>query len=223
MRLLSTEYNFQIDLIENVINVLVIESPTILTNVLSDLWKQYNNGDGQFVLLDKDKKIKFSNKIEYISNIFDLNINNKKILNKLYSELNSISNESCLLEKQLLNIKTIEFLDKIINQTPYPLIYNADFNALDIFKLYDVKLDTISTSLLESIVEYLSVINRICNVNIFVFVGLKTLLNEQELFELYKFVSYEKIHLILIEAFQNKLLENEKYLIIDQDACIIEL
>ena len=69
MKLVNTLYGLEFDLIENHL---------AYSNVLGTLWKQYKGEDGDFILSDKSKELKLSQKMECIYNIFAINTNDKK-------------------------------------------------------------------------------------------------------------------------------------------------
>ena len=108
-------------------------------------------------------------------------------------------------------------------QMPFALKYDVIFDVIGLSKLYHVEIDCGGGSLLERIMDYLRVMAKICSVTSYVFVGLKQYLSEEDLNQLYKFVFYEKIHLLIIETSQMPLLTVEKGWILDKDLCIIDL
>ena len=126
-------------------------------------------------------------------------------------------------DSMMLNREIVCYLEKLIFRVPYALEYDLDLNVAALLKCYDVRIAKDNESLLEKIVEYMKVSHRICNVQIFVFVALKQYLSEKEIRQLYEFVFYEKIYLIIVDAYQGKRIPGEMHWIIDKDLCIIEL
>lgn len=155
-------------------------------------------------------------------NPFSLDCNNKKVITRLHQELKDQMNENLIEETAKINQSILEYLEKVIYQVPYALDYNVDFDAMNLLKMYEVKVDNLAEDLLEKIVEYVKAMNRICNMRIFVFVGLKQYLTENELEQLYEFIFYEHIYLIILEPKFTKVLNGEKSCILDSDLCIIE-
>ena len=223
MRLVYPAYQLEVFLPENQITVLSIENPTAYSAMLHDMWNQAQGNIGGFILSDGDKIRSISKEMECIFNPFSLDCNDKKIINKLYQELKENADTYLINEGNELNRSIIKYLDQLFLKVPYALDYNIDFDLLSIFKAYSVKLECFCANLLERIVEYLKVMNRICNIHIFVFVDLKHYLTENELVQLYEFVFYEKISLIIIEPNHSKRVSGEKCWLLDEDLCIIEL
>lgn len=223
MKLIHSEYQLEIYLKENEIIILTIENQKAYRDILSDLWKQVEGGEGEIILSEGEKIKKISKDMEVIFNPFGLDCNNRKVINKLYQELKEISEETLIQEYAEVNKNIIEYLEKIVQHVPYALEFDLDLDLNTLLKMYNVRISSLSEGLLENIIEYMRTMSRICNVRIFTFVGLKQYLTSDELEQLYEFVFYEKIYLISIESIFIKRLEGEKCWILDKDLCIIEM
>ncbi len=223
MKLIYPNYNINLELKENQVTVLSVENPKVYAEILGDLWCQMQGNDGAFILSDEEKIKSISKEMECIYNPFALNCNDKKVVTKLYQELRERSEESLLCEGAELNARILEYLEQLFQKVPYNLEYTTDFDVTDLLKSYGVKIESAAESLLEKIVEYIKVQNRICGIRNFVFVGIKQYLSVEELEGLYEFVFYEKINVIIIEANHSPQIFGEKCWLLDKDLCIIEL
>lgn len=223
MKLLHTEYGLDITLRENEIIVISIENATVYTKILSDFWNQCHGGDGGFILSEGEKIKNIAKEMEVVFNPFLLDCNDKKIISKLYQELKEQSNDMFFEEGMALNTHIVTYIDKVINQVPYALNYNPDFEITNLLKIYNVEIESLGKTLLERVVDYLRVMGQICMIKTFVFVGMKQYFTEEEIKQLYEFVFYEKINLIIIESIHVNHIESEKCWIIDKDLCIIEM
>ena len=54
MKLVNAITGLSIELCENQVNVIVVESPEVLTTYISEIKRQISGEEGQFVLSDKD-------------------------------------------------------------------------------------------------------------------------------------------------------------------------
>lgn len=223
MKLVYPEYQLEVSLRENQITILTIENQRAYAGVLSDLWNQTQGGEGGFVLSECEKILSISKEMECIFNPFALDCNDKKVIHKLYQELKEQAEENLLLETTEINREILLYLQKVLEQVPYALNYEVDLELPALLKIYDVKVDSIGTGMLERLVEYMKVLNQICHMRIFVFIGLKQYLTREELEKLYEFVFYEKIILCTVEAVQTSHINGEKNWLLDKDLCIIEL
>lgn len=222
MKFVYPQYQMEIDEVEQHIIVLSIENSKAYRDILSDLCNQIEGLEGEVIISEKERIIKISKEVELIFNPFSLDCNNKKVITRLHQELKDQMNENLIEETAKINQSILEYLEKVIYQVPYALDYNVDFDAMNLLKMYEVKVDNLAEDLLEKIVEYVKAMNRICNMRIFVFVGLKQYLTENELEQLYEFIFYEHIYLIILEPKFTKVLNGEKSCILDSDLCIIE-
>lgn len=223
MKLVYPEYQLELPLRENQITVLSVENPKIYAELTGDLWRQSQGEEGVFILSDKEKIIPISKELACIFNPFSLECNDKKVINKLYGELKEQAEENLSCESAKINRDILDYLDKVLMQVPYSLEYDVDLDFISLLKIYGVKIENLSGTLLEKIVEYIKVLNRICHVKIFAFIGLKQYLTVNELEQLYEFVFYEKISLVIVEPVHTECIPGEKCWLFDCDFCIIEL
>lgn len=223
MKMLHEKCELNINLIENHPTCLIIEDQHTYSDVIADLWNQINGGDGGWILSERESLLQINKMVELIVNPVSLNCNDKKVINKLYHEIKEVVNEKYEVEFATLNTDIIDFLEKVTLDCPYPIALNVDTDIHALLKLYDVKIETMDVSILEKIVNYLRTLHQVCNVEIFIFVGLKGYLTHTELLELYTMASYEKLHIILIESFMHKPETIENTIILDSDLCIIQV
>ena len=223
MKLVNNDYQIDISLNENEVNVLVLENHDIFTNIVQSMWFQCNGELGTWILLQDEKLLNMSKNIKCIINPFSINLNEKTIISKLYQELKCLSDENLAIESANVNMNIINYIEKLLFMTPYPLTYKPENNVIDLFKIYDIKIYSIADTFLEKLVEYIKIMTQICHIHIFVFIGLKQYLSEKDIRKLYEFVFYEKINLLLIENHQSKKSDDENVFIIDNDLCIIKL
>lgn len=221
MRLYNLKYDFSIELSENQVYNVIIENATVLSSVMESLYGQINGLEGDFILSEAEKILPLSKNIVLISNPFEINCNDKKILNKLYQEIQTNMQELAFDSFNDLNCDIVNFLDLLMNTVPYNLESSLELDFTGLLKLYDMKICENADSLLEKIIDYVRAIKNICGIQIIVFLNIKQFLTVEELMQLYEICFYEKVHIINIEGVQTKQLAIEKSLIIDKDLCKI--
>ena len=91
MKLINTKYNLDIELVENRVTIISVENPLAYREILENVWNQVMGQEGDFILSDGDKIKNISKEVECIFNLFDTDFNSKKIISKLYQELNGQS------------------------------------------------------------------------------------------------------------------------------------
>lgn len=220
--LVNTFYNLELRLIENEITVLSLEAPSAYQKIMHDLWQQYNGNEGSFILSENGKELKIQKNVECIYNPFTVNLNDKKILTKLYQEL-SLQGDALLQEDGIeLRGSIIRYFDKLLNTVPYDITYNFEFELSSIIKALDVQTDSTTNTLTEKLCSYMNLLQQLCGISIFAISNLKCLLQNTDLQLLYEYAKYNKINLIIIEPIHTPHIIDEKCWIIDNDLCIIE-
>lgn len=222
-KLVHRKYDFSISLEENWINELVIESPAILAAFIKEFTAQIEGVEGELVLSEADRILPIDKSIVFIKDPFSVDINQRKILTKLYSQLSEYANDIFAQERTLFYQSYIQYMDYLCEKCDLFLAYEEEPETQDIFKLAKIKIDCQSEDLLEQIVEYIKVSIELLQQDIFVFLNLKLFLSREEIEALYNECFDRKVHLILIEAVFQEKLAKEKVCIIDKDKCILYL
>lgn len=223
MKLVHAEYGIEIELKENQISVLVVESPEKLSELIQELYLSKQGGEGKFLLSEADKLLNMGKFLELVVNPFAIDVNEKRIVQKLYQEIESQVQEQLVLETAEIHSRLISYLEEIAGKVTYPVIFDLEQNVLGLMKTYNVRLETESITLLEKLVEYFELLHQLCRIEVIVCVNLKSYLSEAELRQLYEAMFYEKISLILLENTQREKVEGERICIMDRDGCIIDL
>lgn len=223
MRLVYPEYEICIELGENIINVICIEHPKIFRKFIYYLWEQYKGTEGPILLSSNNTVLNIEKNVEIIANPFEININQKKIINNLYNELRTITMTQFADIVQQINILDVSYFDQLINELPYHLSYNVELKIIDLFKMYDLRLEYSSDSLLEKLIDYITLSSQICKSQLFIFINLKSYFNDEEIKYIYEVSIYNKLYFLLIENVYKEPLQNEQILIIDKDMCKIEV
>lgn len=220
MKLVNSKYGLDIEFIENSVNVLVLENPMFMSDVIQDIISQENGMDGNFVLSD-EQNIKFEKDVMLITDPFHIDFNNKKIMNKLYSQLVDISKD-LVEEYNDINKTIVEVLEKISDGINYNCInYNLEFDWKELYKLYNVRIEERYESLEEKLVEYMKILSGIMKPKLVIFLNLKMYLGQEHMEDLVLSSFYNKVPLLLIESNEGYKLKNERKFIIDKDRCLI--
>lgn len=223
MNIVFNKYNLSIDIQENIAVQLVVENKKILQEILEDIWNTIENGRNDNITVYEECEIDFSRNASVIYNPLSINLNDKKIINKLYEELSEI----CFnydAEKAEINSKIINLLEKITTQSTYNCItYNLDFENKNLFKLYNVSIEEEGASIIEQTTEYIKVMSTILKQKVLILFAFMTYLDNDEINEIIKIANYCKINIIFVEPLENEQFSqfDGKTIIIDKDQCII--
>lgn len=221
IRLTHTVLNEPLEVVDNIVNVLVIESPRCLREFAYEFDNLSQNLSSNISLSKNYEDIVFSKNADVIYNLHDVELSSKKIQTKIYATLKELAySEDFYTETSDVTGKIMSYLQNLIFSSDIPLVFD-DVEVEGLFKAVSLKVDTQTQTLLEKIISYIEIYSRYFKTHIFVFFHLKDYLEEEELQELYKFYNYNKENLILIESNAKEEIEYEKITIIDKDLCQI--
>ncbi|MGD9901058.1 MAG: type II-A CRISPR-associated protein Csn2 [Spirochaetales bacterium] len=223
MKLVNIDFKNQIIFDNDRINVLVIENSGLFYNYLTMLNKQILGENGEFVLSDNFKEIDLKNNAGIVTDYVNLSVNDRRLITKLYNHLSESAKEAKFFEQYAaLNSQMLSFLFDLENEVNINLENNNEFAIIDFLKLYDVKVEDNSQTLLEKLINYINLVFEFNLYKLLIFVNLKNYLSKEDLLKFYKHIIYKEYKVLLLESSQMDCnIEYEKTLIIDKDMCEI--
>lgn len=211
--------NNKILLEEGNVNVLEIYNKKLFYNLITILNESDNSmEDNQIVLMQNNERVSIGKNVFVLTDIFNIDFNSKKILNKLYSTL--IENIKNRQDDELENItlKLRNYLIEEINELPFEFSIKSELELNDLLKAFELKIDTMCyTTIVEKIEFIIDIISTLKIATILVIPNLKIYLDENELLEIYKYSIYNNVQLLIIENNSEKLLKYEIKNIIDEE------
>lgn len=103
MKIINREWQRQIELKENVIHTLILENKVYYREIILELLRQHKGLEGNFILSEKNKEISFDKHSYFISDLFNMDINSKKVLSKVYTTLQKQIEEDIVEYNQLIS------------------------------------------------------------------------------------------------------------------------
>lgn len=188
-----------------------IENKKLYQSILSESINETE--EKQLILIDdKDNCCEIEKNILFISDPYNKEINNKKILTKIYEMISKSINENIKLttemDKNLYKIREI-----IINEAnEFPIEFEAldDIKISDILSLFRLKIDTKSYITIIDRINLIIEIMSIINYNLIIcFFNLKSVLEKEQIIEIEKYALYHDIKLLLIDVNLYDNIENE--------------
>ena len=221
MKITDARENLVIDIKEGRIPVLVLEHAQTFSEIIGDIYFQSQGDDGNILLSENGSLLAFSKTAMMVSDYFSLDLNQKKILNTLYKDMQTAAAD-LTMEKDKLTGQGINLLEKIINSLQFDHVaynFELDWNAL--FKAFEVRIEEDYASLAEKMISFMRVCAELLNLKLLIFVGLKSYVSDDEIKQIYEIAAYLKLNLLLIEPVERRALDQEDYYIIDKDRCLI--
>lgn len=153
---------------------------------------------------------------------FQIEINGRKILNKLYAELDQLSKSELMYVKTLeLTGKIQEYLLELEQNTEYVLEFDMDLDMPALFKSVGIRYEVQETDFFEQIIRYIKIAVNVLATKVFVFINLRSYLTDLQMQELIKEISYQDVKGLFIENHERSCMEGGMRYIIDRDGCEI--
>lgn len=220
MRLANKYFETIFDINCDIINTLVVENQEFFRSCVHGMQNLYDKEESDFIFSDNYEEIVLGEKIELISDYINLDRNDKRLANGLVKFFTRAMAE-----------RSIEFAEyfaqgyALLNSISDEMYPNVDFEEevdyasfVKLFKpmfVYKVK------EFLEKLLLYVDALVEFCDIKIIVLINVKSYLNREEFFELFKHARYMQVPLFCIESHETYKLEDEKITIIDCDLCEI--
>ena len=220
MKLKINGFENEILFTEKNVNILTIKNTKCFSHILQILNDKINGLESnEIFLLDKNnEEMNMSKEIQMVLDIFNIDYNSKKILNKIYNIIatNIQKNQDFEIEKMILNLRN--YIIEEINELPFEFVMKNELEITEILKLYNLKIDEENyTNILEKIEILIDILSTLDIAKILIIPNLKLFLSEEELVELYKYSLYNNINLLLIERHEENKLKYENCIIIDEN------
>ena len=207
---------------DNVVTEWVIEAPEEFTRYVKELYMQCEGAAGDFVLSDGEKELGIAKNVEFLDSVLDLDVNERKILGKLYADLEQLAySEKFVVRTQEMIQYLRTYIFELEQETDFMLDVDDGVDMSAIFKGNGVKLETVETGILEKIVHYIKVVRLLLKKQVFVFVNVRSYLTVRQVEQLIKEAAYQEVQILLIENVMGDCVNSERRCIIDSDKCEI--
>lgn len=222
MKIINREWHRQIELKENTIYTLVFENKIYYREIILELLRQHKGLEGNFILSEQNKEITFDKYSYFISDLFNIDINNKKVLTKVYAKLYKQVEEDIIEYNKLIS-QIKEYFESLIFNNSLDLEQDEEIDIMSLLKLGNLKIHLEENNYLEKIIKYMKVLSNLCGTKVIFLVGLHAVFDDEEIKKFYKEICLNKINIINIETQQFNNYSDEDYkelvYIFDKDNC----
>ena len=212
-----------IDLEVGKLYTIIIENRKILHDFEKYLFNEFEGNNDYLLLMDNNKIIDHKKNIYFLSNFYDMDLNNKKNLLALYKQIKVNHNDELKEMFEQLTSNIIDFFEFINFESEFDLTFDSNILIDDVLKLGDLRFNNENDSLFNSFISYLEIINNLFNINVFVVEELHKYFSNDDLIKAMNELKYHGIILINIEKdnnFEGIVDEIRNY--IDIDYCTIQ-
>lgn len=224
MKIINKNWQRKIEIEENTIYTLVFENKKYYRENIKELISQHKGNEGNYIYSNDNKEISFEKSSYIITDIFNIEINSKKILTKIYNSLlKQIIDD--IVEYNELTTHIRAYFEKLIFNSSFEVEQGEEIDINSLLKLGNFQIHVEDDDILEKFIKFLKVLVQLCGITIIFIVGLHNVFTDEEVREIYKEVCVNKISIINIEYQQFNNLSNENYkeivYIFDKDNCEI--
>ena len=212
-----------IDLEVGKLYTITIENRKILHDFEKYLFNEFEGNNDYLLLMDNNKIIDHKKNIYFLSNFYDMDLNNKKNLLALYKQIKVNHNDELKERFEQLTSNINDFFEFINFESEFDLTFDSNILIDDVLKLGDLRFNNENDSLFNSFISYLEIINSLFNINVFVVEELHKYFSNDDLFKAINELKYHGIILLNIEKdnnFEGIVDEIRNY--IDIDYCTIQ-
>ncbi|MEG1142104.1 MAG: type II-A CRISPR-associated protein Csn2 [Clostridia bacterium] len=219
-----------IDFDENYINVLEIENKKMFTQFIYSLNRliNYTEESEEIILLDGNKKLSICKEVMLVYDLFNININEGKILKILYQDIEYQYKlehaEINLLEKFSDIIKNINY---ITLNYDFEFEYKREITIKELLKAISFKFNNnYYDNPFDNIIAIFDLIATFKLYKVIILVNIKCYFKEEELIEIYKAAKHRNLNLLIIEPIVDeklKYLENKLSIDNDYDEFILKI
>lgn len=224
MKIINNNWQRQIVLEDNLIHTIIFENKKYYRENILELIRQHKGYEGSFILSNNNKEVSFDKNSYFISDLFNIDINNKKIITKIYGELLKVVTDD-IAEYNKITSYIREYFETLVFNNNLDLEYNDEIEANLLLKLGDFKIQFEESNYLEKLIKFLKVLVELCNIKVIFIVGLYRVFSVEEVGKIYKEVCLNKMNIINIESEYQNIKKSDYYkeilYIFDQDNCEI--
>lgn len=210
------------ELSDEKVNILAIENPGQYYTFVSELNSQLSGEDGYIVFSSGDKLLRLPSSIEFITQLVPFDINNKRLITKLYAYLSSKTQASENYDRLVqLNSAVSEFISSVGFDEMLDIDFNGTVDLSVLFKSVNLRFADTGETLSEKLIDYMTNIRELEGDKIFVYVNLLTFIGNETRELFFRTVTDHRFTVLLLEGNGIDVSEKVNQLIVDNDLCII--
>ena len=221
MKLVANFLPGEIVIEEGSVSSLVIENQGLFFKIVNCLYEQCKGEEGAIILSDNKGILKISKNVELITTLVPFEINEKRLLSKISDQIEKEALNETFFQTTMGLLAQIEnYLGNLVDFLPCSIDF-SEISISSMIKACGMMIKDDSESMLEKVLNYISLVRDILGERLFIFVNLKSFFSDKEMHQFLNMAIDRKACILLIDNMEKILLDGEKRLIIDQDLCII--
>ena len=189
-----------INLSHEEINVFYIPQTEELFNFVNTLFKEIEDETEEITIFDGDKKIKLDANVDYITDVFTITLNKKKLITYLYKKIIlGVSNTEKIFTFNTVKECAINWLNDVKKATLIDFDFTQDVEEQEVFILMKVQFKEEGKGIFERLVSYLETIAELGKTKIVFINFLFQYFSEKEIYDIKNICLENNIVLVCVE------------------------
>lgn len=199
-------------------NILVIENPDFLVEMVENIQSFLGKMDSDISIVESGEKYKALDKITLITDIFNIDFNSKVLQTALMKRIvKSLGDYDYKLNELYASSTQILFKAMSDINASIDIVDGMDKTAF--VKLFSPTIESEYDSLLERLVNYIDVMVEFLDTKCVIFINLFEYLSREDSVQLYNHCHDKEVVLFVLQSRQKYNFDNQQLVVIDSDLC----
>lgn len=218
MKLVNYNLENSIDFDRCPVWTLVCESAHEFCKLAQSMYAQIDGADGDWRLVDAHNAT-LSKTAVYIVDYFGIELNDKKASNALQEKIKNIAFDELHTVATHEIIAALDKYTKLLSLDVDVPVAVGDVDFAQISKIISVAVLSEGDSVLDRLVDYVTLVSKLTSVKIIVCAHLSSYLEPDELQQFFKHCMQCDVYLLCLETHLTHVLTDETVLVCDKDLC----
>lgn len=198
MKLTYLTLDLELDLSSEIITTLIVEERSIFRKLVKEFFQAACGEDSEWVLSTTNKILDIKKDVYFISDFFDLDINNKSLIAKLNQRLTGVATEEVELLYEI-NQKIQQLLFSIESSLSIDVFHNELIAAQDIVKLGNFQIRDDEFDDIGKVANFIDVVMDLLNPKLVVLLNARAYMEQEEITLFFETMLCKKIPVLCIE------------------------
>ena len=200
----------------------IVENPETFSSYIQEIMQQCRGEDGRFVLSQGEKELDIAKNVEVIFDIFSVDCNDRRILSKLYAQLEQLAyGEMFYVRTRELAQRLQAYVMDLEQETDHILNMEQMLDLPAILKALGVKFESLEDVFFERMIRYMKLMSSILNKKLFILINARSFISDAQMQMLIDELKYQDFKILFVESFARDCIPSVQRCIIDKDNCVI--
>lgn len=221
MIIVSDLFEGEINISDDKVSSVVIESPRVYRCLVQRLYMYMNDQETSLVISEDHKPLKGSKCLELITTFVPLEINDKRFVNKISSVL---ADEALSPENYDSTMRMMTDIESYMNILADNLMVNVSYKSINpasLIKMCGLQIEDDSNSDIEWIYNYMSLVRELLGDRLFIFINMCSFFETEDMVAFFDTVVRHRYKVLLLESVDHHILKHTDKTVVDKDICII--